>query len=517
MVVFEAVLVLLVIAVVLSMLARKLNVPYPAFLALVGAALALAPIAPPFPLDPTLALALFVAPVLLDAAYDTSVRDLMADWLPVGSMVLFAVGLTTAVVAWIARTLAPDLSWPAAIALGAIVAPPDAAAATAVLRQLNPPHRVVVILEGESLLNDASALLIYRLAVGAAMTHAPFDRSVVAPAFLLSVAGSLIAGPVLAKLMMWLTRDLRDAPSSIVLQFVATFGVWILAERLGMSPILAVVAYGMTISRFAPSRMPAAMRIPSYAVWETAVLVLNAVAFVLIGLQLRPILVTAPPGELPHWLAFAGAALVGVIGMRIAWVQAHGLLIRLLRGRRTPLSPELSSAMAKGQTVVSWCGMRGIVTLATAMALPEQFPHRGLLLFTAFGVTLGTLVLQGLTLRPLMLWLDLHDDRPVEREVRVARHALAKAALLAIRDEPGAEAETLRREFEADQAATLEEERGATRVMQPTQLLRRRTLEPRRAKLLQLRKERLIGDNAFHHLEAELDYAELASSIHTET
>ncbi len=511
MAVFEAVLVLLVAAVVLSRLAQRLNVPYPAFLALAGAVLALSPFAPGFQLDPRLALALFVAPVLLDAAYDTSPRDLRQNWLSVGSLALFAVALTVGAVAWLAKTLVPDLPWGAAIALGAIVAPPDAAAATAVLNQLSPPHRVVVILGGESLLNDASALLLYRLAVAATLAGGAFHPAAVAPAFLVSVAGSLIAGPVLAKTFMWTTRNLRDAPSSIILQFVGTFGVWLLADRLGMSPILTLVAYGVTIARFAPARTGPQLRIPSYAVWETAVLMLNALAFVIIGLQLRPLLATAPPGELVHWLMFAGAVLGAVIGVRFVWVAIHGLLMTLFRLPRAQ-----TPGIWKSRLVVSWCGMRGIVTLAAALALPVGFPHRALLLFTAFGVAFGTLALQGLTLRPLLRWLDLHDDRPVEREVRVARHALARAALLALEDEASPEAEILRREFEAELEAALDAERGEMRLLLPLQQLRRRTIAPRRQKLLLLRRERLIGDDAFHTLEAELDYAELAASIHAE-
>src|SRR3981081_2807545 len=174
---------LFVVAVILAAGARRVGAPYPVFLALGGALLAFLPAVPSFTIPPELALALFVAPVLLDAAYDTSLRDLRDNWAPVTSLVVFAVGLTTAAVAVVAHTLVPAMPWAAAIALGAVVAPPDAVAAIAVLRQLRPPHRLLTILEGESLLNDASALLIYRLAVGAAVANS-FSFTTVAPAFL---------------------------------------------------------------------------------------------------------------------------------------------------------------------------------------------------------------------------------------------------------------------------------------------------------------------------------------------
>src|SRR5258707_2024180 len=228
---FEHLLVLFVAAVMLAAVARRVGAPYPVFLALGGALLAFLPGAPSVTFPPELALALFVAPVLLDAAYDTSVRDLRDNWAPVTGLVIFAVLLTTAAVAVVAHTLIPAMPWAAAIVLGAVVAPPDAVAAIAVLRQLRPPHRLLTILEGESLLNDASALLIYRLAVGAAAAGS-FSVTAVAPAFLLAVVGSVIAGPALGWLVLRLLERVQHAPTSIILQFVTTFAIWMLAEHI---------------------------------------------------------------------------------------------------------------------------------------------------------------------------------------------------------------------------------------------------------------------------------------------
>src|SRR5204862_3529253 len=190
----EQLLGLFVAAVILAAAARRVGAPYPVFLAIGGAVLAFVPGAPSVSLPPELMLALFVAPVLVDAAYDTSLRDLRDNWAPVTGLVVFAVGLTTVAVAIVVRALIPDMPWAPAIALGAVVAPPDAVAATAVLRPLRPPHRLLTILEGESLLNDASALLIYRLAVGAVAANG-FSIRTVAPTFMLAVAGSVVAGP----------------------------------------------------------------------------------------------------------------------------------------------------------------------------------------------------------------------------------------------------------------------------------------------------------------------------------
>src|SRR5215210_3911704 len=260
----EQLLGLFVAAVILAAGARRVGAPYPVFLALGGALLAFSPV-PSFTLPPDLALALFVAPVLLDAAYDASLRDLKDNWAPVTSLVIFAVGLTTAAVAVVSHALLPAMPWAAAVALGAVVAPPDAVAATAVLRPLRPPHRILTILEGESLLNDASALLIYRLAVGAVAADG-FSIRAVAPTFLVAVAGSVVVGPALGWLSMRTLSRVQHVPTAIILQFVFTFGVWILAEHIGLSGVLTVVCYAVFVARTAPERTPARIRIPSYAV-----------------------------------------------------------------------------------------------------------------------------------------------------------------------------------------------------------------------------------------------------------
>src|SRR5262249_9054379 len=251
--------------------------------------LALLPTVPSVTLDPQLALALFVAPVLLDAAFDSSPRDLKQNWRVVTSLALFAVGVTVAAAALTARALVPGMPSVAAIALGAILARREAAAATAVLRQLRPPHRVLVILEGESLFNDASALLIYRLAVTAAAAGSFSGWSGI-PVLLLACAGSVVLGAVSSRIALLTLRRISDIPTAVLVQFLSTFAVWMLAERLGLSGILTVVSFAILIARKASDTTPARLRIPSYAVWDVVVFVLNVLAFILIGLQLKPIL-----------------------------------------------------------------------------------------------------------------------------------------------------------------------------------------------------------------------------------
>src|SRR5919112_674686 len=426
--VFEVVIALLLAGAALAAVARRFGVPYPALVALAGAALALVPGLPTLVLDPELALALFVAPVLVDAAFDASPRDLRANWRAVASLALGAVALTVVVVALVAKALVPDMPWAAAIALGAIVAPPDAAAAIAVLRQLQPPHRLLVILEGESLFNDASALIIYRLAVGAAMGAAIGWDAV--PTLLVVSLGSVVLGLVLSRITMVVTPRIHDVATSVIVQFVGTFAVWILAEALHLSGILTMVVYAMAVAREAPILIPARIRIPSYAVWEVVVFMLNVLAFILVGLQLKPILADLGREEALTYLGTAGVVCLVVMGVRVLWVMREEIVSRLFR--RCPPEGGGRCGSTGNAAVVAWAGMRGTVSLAAALALPAGFPERGLVLFVAFGVVLGTLVIQGLTLRPLMRWLGLEQDDAVEREIRLAREETTRAAAAAM-------------------------------------------------------------------------------------
>src|SRR5262245_22990696 len=313
---FEIVIALLLFGALLSLSTNRLGVPYPALLALAGATLAFIPGVPTVSLDPELALALFVAPTLLDAAFDSSPRDLRENLPPVISLAIGAVVFTIAAVALVAHALVPGLGWAAAITLGAIVAPPDASAATAVLRRLKLPHRVMVVLEGESMFNDAAALLVCRVAAAAAVTGT-FVPWRVLPMLIVACGGGLIAGILLARLVLRLMAQLCDIPISILLQFISTFAVWILADRLGLSAIITVVCYAMTLSRYAPARIGARQRIASFIVWEVTVFVLNVLAFVLIGLQLRAILIRLDPVQWRSFAVFALAVCAAAILTRI--------------------------------------------------------------------------------------------------------------------------------------------------------------------------------------------------------
>ena len=364
---FEIVVALLLAGAVLAALARRIGAPYPALLALAGTVGAVVPGLPEVTLDPELALALFVAPALLDAAFDASPRDLRDNWLPVGGFAVVAVLLTTAAVAVVARSLVPDMPWAAAVALGAVVAPPDASAAAAVLRQVGLPHRLLVVLEGESLFNDATALLVFRMAV-AAVAAGSFSPWEALPTLALTCGGGALLGYALARIYIWAADRIFDEIGTAVLaQFLGTFGVWLVAEALHLSAIITVVAYAMTLARIVPVRTGARRRMASYAVWEVAVFVLNALAFILIGLQLRGILLRLG-GDMPEALLLAGAVCLVVVLVRFAWAMCANLFLRWQYrryGRRAPR--RVAPPTWHGGVVISWCGMRGIVTLAAGL------------------------------------------------------------------------------------------------------------------------------------------------------
>jgi monovalent cation/hydrogen antiporter len=510
---FEWIIALLLASVVLSALARRFGIPYPTFLAVGGALLAFVPASPSWTLDPKLALALFVAPVLLDAAYDTSLRELRANWLPVSTLVVAAVGITTVAVAVLVHHLLPDMPWPAAIALGAIVAPPDAAAATAVLRQVNLPYRIMKILEGESLLNDASALLIYRIAV-AGWTAQHLSWGEFSSSVALVLVGSVVAGHLFAKFWIFAAPRFNDAPSAIILQFVGAFTVWIVAERLGFSGILTIVVYAIALAQFAPARTSARLRVPSYAVWDTAVFILNVLAFIMIGLQLGPIWSRLDDAVRWQYSEIAGLVLAAVILARVGWIAIYQVTLRTLAALRPARAHEtIKLPSAKSGIVIAWCGMRGIVTLASAFALPEGFPYRDLILLTAFGVVLGSLVIQGLTLRPLIVALDLKQDNFVAGEVARARGTAYRAALEEIDGDPSEEAELLRLEYRGALLQAEGDPDGAiTSNELPADPLRRRAIAAARKAVLKLRQSEAIGDDAFHQIEEELDRAELGAN-----
>jgi Na+/H+ antiporter len=500
---FEITLALLAIAVVLLQVARRLRVPYPSMLALIGGCVAALPFAPHLNIDPRLALALFVAPAVMDTAFEMPPREMLRIWLPLTSLAVVLVLLTTAAVAWTGAALA-GLPLAAAVALGAIVAPPDAAAATAVLQEFSLPRRTMAVLQGEGLLNDAVALLAFGLAVTAAVSPGS-GWSAVLPRLLIAVPGGALLGAALGVLGVHLVGKIAGTLSFIIVQFLMTFGTWILAEHLSLSPIVAVVGLAAVVARYMPARTSARDRVDSNTAWTIVVFVLNVLAFLLMGLQARAILSQLQGAGLRHALLFAGIVLAVVIGVRFFWVMSYGFALRAFRTffeRRVLGAPVPGAGIG---VLVSWCGMRGLVTLATAFALPPQFPGRDVIVLSAFTVVLGTLIVQGFTIRPLIAWLHIAPDHSLDVDAAEARAAMLDAALAELKGHTGETADAVRTEYIAARAASIESSRPASQYDE----LRLRAIAAERRLLTDWRRDQRILDDVYHLLEEELDRAEL--------
>ncbi len=500
MALFESLLALLLVSIVLLKLSGHIGAPYPTMLAFAGACVAALPWAPEIEMEPRLALALFIAPALLDAAYDLPPRELRRDWLPLTGLALFAVVLTTAAVAWTGWALA-GMPLAAAIALGAIVAPPDAAAAAAVLTKFPLPRRTMAILQGESLLNDATSLLMFTAAVAIA-THEEPSIGSMAPQLIIAAPGGLLLGWVFAKLYFRMKAWLGQTLTARVSEFVVTFGTWVIAEHLHISPILAIVAFAMTVARDGPAIQSARDRVHSYAIWELTVFVLNVLAFLLMGLQARTILTRLDDATRWNAIGFALTVLVVVVLVRIVWVMTSSLAPRVFR-----LGARFESTTPREALLISWCGMRGLVTLATAFALPAGFPHRDVIVLSAFIVVLGSLIVQGLTVNLLIRWLRLEPDRSLEGEVSRARTALVDAALATLRDRNSDAVAGVRAEYEA--MRTVAQNRSNPQADTGHDRIRLDAICAQRELLAKLRSGGKISDDAFHRLEEELDWAEL--------
>lgn len=504
--IFENVLLMLVAACLLLQLSRRVALPYPSMLALAGVALGAMPWVPHISLDPHLALALFIAPALLDSAFDTAPRELRRNWLPLVSLVLVAVLLTTAAVAWAGWAFA-GLPLAAAITLGAIVAPPDAVAAAAVMQQFRIPRRTLSVINGESLLNDAVALLVFGVAVSAAgSAHLPITSSL--PMLLVAVPGGALVGIAFAKLNLHVGAPLfAGTRSAIIFQFVMTFGAWIVAERLHLSPIISVVAFGMTLGQYAPGRNAPRDRVHSYAVWGAVVFTLNVLAFFLMGLQARGIVDRLSGPALAHALQFAGIVLALVIAVRVGWVLFYGAVMRAAKHRLGFKPRRIAIPSKRIGLLVGWSGMRGLVTMATAFALPPDFPGRDLIVLSAFAVVLGTLVIQGFTIGPLIRALRIAPDASLEEEISLARTAMMDAALSALEAENGTEAEAVRDEYRA--ARVLASDTAEPQAKTAHDRLRATAIRAQRQALDGLRASGRIEDDTYHRLEEEMDWAEL--------
>ena len=410
---FEVVLLLIAACVVLTVIAQRLRLPQAGALIIGGLALALVPGMPAIELDPELVLVLFLPPLLLLSAYMTDWRAFRADLRIISQLAVGAVAFTTFVVGWTAHLVLPDLPLAACFALGAIVSPPDAVAAKAALKGLNLPSRVVTLLEGESLLNDATGLVLYRIAVVAALTGT-FSGAGAVGSFALLILGGVALGVACGYAASALIGRFLDGELGVAASFLTAWGSYILGERLHVSGVLATVACGIVMGVRQHALLDAEQRFRSQAVWEVISFVLESLIFILIGLSLRSVLDRMDLGTIAsqQTLLQVGAVVIAVIVSRFLWIIPITYGVRFVAPtllRRDPYPP------LRIPVVMSWAGMRGVVSLAAALALPTAFPGRDFILLATFAVILVTVILQGATLGPLIRLLRFDRGGAVDR------------------------------------------------------------------------------------------------------
>jgi monovalent cation/hydrogen antiporter len=505
---------LLVAVAALTVLARALDVPYPITLVVGGSLVGFVPGVPDIALNSDLVLLIFLPPLLFNAAYFSSLRDLRADMRPI---VLSAVGLvlaTACAVAVAIHAAVDGLPWAAAFALGAIVSPTDPLAASAITRRLGVPRRLTAIIEGESLINDGTALVAYRTAITAGGTfsllHASGD-------FVQNVAGGIAVGVVAGVVLVEvLKRVVGDDVVGVVISLAAGYVGYLPAEHLGVSGVLGAVVCGLIVGHRSPELSTAASRLRGYAFWEVLVFLLNAVLFILVGLQL-PTILAAQERSAGELIALAALTSAVVIGVRLAWSNTTPYLVRALDRRASQVARRAGWRM---RMVAAWSGLRGAVSLAAALALPLDFPERGLLIFLTLSVILATLVGQGLTLPWLIRRLDIRDDGIAAREELIARKEATRAAIAELErlgEQEWTRDDTVERmtrlyEFRhrrlrqrAGVVADDEEEDNLDERSVSYQRMVREVLDAQRRRVVELRDEGAISDDVLHALERELD------------
>lgn len=515
---------LLLAVAVLAMLARKSNISYPILFVIGGLVLGLVPGVPKVTLNPDLVFLFFLPPLLFPAALFTSWRDFRANLRPISLLAIGLVLYTTVTVAYLAHYFL-NLPLAAGFVLGAIISPPDAIAATAITQRLKVPRRIVTILEGESLVNDATALVAYRFAVLAIMSGSFSLARATAQFFIVSLGGILV-GLAVGWLAQQFHKRVDDAPIEITVSLLTPFVAYLTSEQLGVSGVLAVVSAGLYLGWYAPQLITFKTRLQGGPVWEMVEFLLNGFVFILIGLQLPGVLRGLSGEHFPISQLVCDALLIScaVILIRIIWVFPATYLPRLIFKKLCQRDPYPNW---RHVTIIAWTGMRGVVSLAAALAIPltldetpggTPFPGRSKILFLTFVVILATLVVQGLSLPLLIRWLGIKDDGTTDKEERDARLKANQTALTRLKEigecEP-AKAEALQRLILEYEDHIHQIESAGTRANAPLRLfsseferLSNEALQVERKTILQLRNQSVIGDDVLRRIQHDIDLAE---------
>jgi len=518
----ETLLLLLMAVVALVASANRLNIPYPILLVTGGLVLSFVPHLPVLKFTPDLIFLLFLPPLLHSEAWFTSWRDFQRNRKPIGLLAIGLVLVTTVSIALVVHWLIPDFPLAAAFALGAIAAPTDAVAVSAVADRLCLPRRILVVLSGESLLNDATALVIYRAAV-LAVVSGTFSFKAALGSFVLMSLGGIVIGLILGYALAFVLQRTKDTTLASTISLLCPYVAYLTAERLHVSGVLATVAVGLYLGRQANRIFSPQQRMQSLGFWQVLVFLLNGLLFILVGLQLHDILANLSVRHWPTLLGYATLVSLTVILTRIVWVTATTYgppLFSPCRPIRDHSPPWQNIA------VVAWSGARGGVSLASALAIPlalengAPFPQRDMILFLTFSIIVATLVLQGLTLPPLIRRLRLTDDGKTEKEERHARLSATQGAIrhletvMADSGVPSEAIEDIRGHYQErlkylnTQSDQEERDRLAEQKRNYRQL-KHALLASERDVVVRLRDEGTISDDALHRVQRDLDLEEI--------
>jgi len=514
----ELILFCLVVVALLAIVARRTRIPHPILLTIGGVILALIPGLPEIHLEPELVFNLFLPPLLYPAAVYTSWRDFRTNLRPILLMATVLVLITMAATASLFPALT-GLPLAVGFVFGALISPPDAVAALSFTQNLRVPRKIIVILEGESLVNDATSFISFRFAVAAVMTGS-FSLGHASLRFLFVAVGGVCVGLAVGWLATQVQKRLDDPPVQTMFSLLTPYIAYFSGEKLHVSGILAVVIAGMYYGWRVPRILSGRMRLQAVPVWEMVLFILNGILFMLIGLQLPQVIRALPPGSAFQVATLAVLVLLVIVLVRFGWIFAATYLPRFFSRtlRRKNRIPWQQTAL------MAWTGMRGADSLAGALAIPfllpngEPFPGRNLILLVTFCVIFATLVLQGLTLAPLVRWLGIEDDHATEKEETLARLKANEAALAHVEEMEALHrtnpktAERLRAEY-VDRIQQLRGEGPPEKTVRRLfsrdfEDLAREALETERETVIGLRNDEVISDQALRRIQHDIDLAE---------
>jgi CPA1 family monovalent cation:H+ antiporter len=513
------VIILLAVVTALAEVTDKIRIPYPILLVLAGIGIGLVPGLPSIQLHPEIVFLIFLPPILYAAAWATSWPDFKKSKRPITLLAIGCVIFTTCAVAYIAHLFIPDLGWPEAFVLGAIISPPDAVAAAAATKGLGIPKRVVTILEGESLVNDATGLIAFRYAVAAVVTGS-FELWEAGLQFVVVAFVGIVLGLIIGFIFKWIHKLTPHNPTTdTTLTFLAPYVSYLLAESLHVSGVLAVVAAGLYMSWNSSEIFSQQTRLQANGSWNTVIFVLNGIIFILIGLQLPEIMGNIEQHSMGDMIKYGAIVSLAVIIGRIIWVYPGVYMPRWIFRSLRQHKPDMTFPLV---SIVAWSGMRGIVSLAAALALPltieggKPFPHRNLIIFITFCVIFSTLVIQGLTLRPMIKWFGITPDDEEHESEKNARLLIASSVIehieenysLALSDEV---LNQIKSKYEI-RIQRMRKDEVKRKLDENTiiefQRIQQELLERERRALLEMRRKGAISEEALKKIEYELDLEE---------